>query len=133
MDIATFITNYREAFGAQAPLPLLFAYSDTPLATTAKVGGCFFKQLDTARRGTPVSLNADNIGCGGGRFYTGFAPMGEHIPTFVSLKERYKQTPDMVLDYTRQLSIEAAPKAYLNFVRIDQAESFDGKIGRAHV
>ena len=98
MDIATFITNYREAFGAQAPLPLLFAYSDTPLTTTAKVGGCFFKQLDSARRGTPVSLNADNIGCGGGRFYTGFAPMGEHIPTFVSLKERYKQTPDMVLD-----------------------------------
>mgnify|MGYP001026217294 FL=1 len=129
MDIATFITNYREAFGAQAPLPLLFAYSDTPLATTAKVGGCFFKQLDTARRGTPVSLNADNIGCGGGRFYTGFAPMGEHIPTFVSLKERYKQTPDMVLDYTRQLSIQEAPKAYLNFVRIDQAESFDGMEG----
>lgn len=129
MDIATFITNYREAFGAQAPLPLLFAYSDTPLATTGKVGGCFFKQLNTARRGILVSLNADNIGCGGGRFYTGFAPMGEHIPTFVSLKERYKQTPDMVLDYTRQLSIEAAPKAYLNFVRIDQAESFDGMEG----
>ena len=115
MDIATFITNYREAFGAQAPLPLLFAYSDTPLTTTAKVGGCFFKQLDSARRGTPVSLNADNI--------------GEHIPTFGSLKPRYNPTPDMVLDYTRQLSIQAAPKAYLNFVRIDQAESFDGMEG----
>ena len=34
MDISTFITNYREAFGAHAPLPLLFRYDDTPIAET---------------------------------------------------------------------------------------------------
>ena len=37
-----------------------------------------------------VSLNADVIGCGGGKFYTGFTDMPERVPTFVSLKEKYK-------------------------------------------
>ena len=41
MDISTFITNYREAFGAHAPLPLLFRYDDTPIAETEKTNGCF--------------------------------------------------------------------------------------------
>ncbi len=35
---------------------------------------------------------AENIGCGGGKFYTGFTEMPERVPTFVSLKEKYKQT-----------------------------------------
>ena len=46
MNVQEFIQNYREAFGSKAPLPLLFGYSDTPIATTSKIGGCFFKGLD---------------------------------------------------------------------------------------
>ena len=61
MDISTFITNYREAFGAHAPLPLLFRYDDTPIAETEKTNGCFFKRLHDVRQGQPASLNADNI------------------------------------------------------------------------
>ena len=44
-----------------------------------------------------ILLFAETIGCGGGKFYTGFTEMPEHVPTFVSLKERYKQTPQMVI------------------------------------
>lgn len=123
MDIHTFITRYREAFGEQAPLPLLFFYSDTPLAETEKTNGCFFKRLDDVRKGMPASLNAENITCGGGKLYTGFAPMHERIPGFVSLKEKYKQTPEQVTDYIHRLDIRPATGAYLNFVRIDQAKS----------
>ncbi len=94
MDVSTFIRNYREAFGPQCPLPILFSYSDTPLADTETVGGCFFKTLQRVREGVSVSLCADNIGCGGGKFYTGFAPMPERVPGFVSRQERYKQTPE---------------------------------------
>lgn len=86
-------------------LPLLFRYTDTPLRPVEKVGGCFFKALAEARRGLPVSLNAGNIGCGGGKFYTGFSPMPEFVPQFVSLKERYKRTPEMVLEFIAALDL----------------------------
>ena len=129
MNIATFLRNYKEAFGQDTPVPLLFFYSDAPLAETEKINGCFFKALHAVREGRPVSLNAEIIGCGGGKFYTGFSPMPEHVPGFVSGKERYKQTPEMVLDFIEQLEVKQTDRKYLNFIRIDQAESFDNMEG----
>lgn len=126
MGIKEFIDDYREAFGSKAPLPLVFGYSDRELSHTEKTGGCLFKTLQMARDGKPVSLSAENIACGGGRLYTGFSPMPERVPRFVSLTEKYKQTPEMVVEYVERLAISPAEKAYLNFVRIDQAESFEG-------
>ena len=129
MELRTFIENYQEAFGKNAQLPLLFGYSDTPLAQTAKIGGCFFKGLQAAREGEPLSLNADVIGCGGGKLYTGFTDMPEHVPNYVSVVEKYKRTPEMVADYVKRLEMPRATKAYLNFVRIDKAESLEGYEG----
>lgn len=129
IETKTFIENYREAFGAKAPLPLLFGYSDKPVADTAKIGGCFFKGLRAAREGVPVSLSADVIGCGGGKLYTGFSDMPERVPGFVSLKEKYKKTPEMVVRYIEGLGMERATKPYLNFVRIDKAATFEGTEG----
>ena len=129
MDVKEFTAAYREAFGERPELPLLFRYTDTPLRPVEKVGGCFFKALAEARRGLPVSLNAGNIGCGGGKFYTGFSPMPEFVPQFVSLKERYKRTPEMVLEFIAALDLRPAPKAWLEFVRADVAETFDGAEG----
>lgn len=126
MRIEEFIENYREAFGGTAQLPLLFGYSDSPVAATERIGGCFFKGLQAARDGLPVSLSAEVIGCGGGKLYTGFADMPEHVPGFVSLKEKYKQTPEMVVDYVNRLEMKRAVKPYLNFVRIDKAETWEG-------
>lgn len=126
MDIKEFLLNYRQAFGSKASLPLLFGYSDKPIANTEKIGGCFFKGLQAARDGQPVSLSADVIGCGGGKLYTGFSDIPERVPGFVSLKEKYKKTPEMVVDYVNGLGMNRAEKPYLNFIRIDKAESFDG-------
>ena len=83
MDIKEFIQNYREAFGEKAQLPLLFGYGDKPIGDTEKIGGCFFKGLQAARDGRPVSLSADVIGCGGGKLYTGFSDMPERVPGFL--------------------------------------------------
>ena len=99
MDVKEFASAYGEAFGPAAGLPLLFWYSDGPVRAVPKVEGCFFKALAEAREGSAVSLNAANIGCGGGKFYTGFAPMPPFVPAFVSQKEHYKQTPEMVLEF----------------------------------
>ncbi|WP_302780027.1 DUF169 domain-containing protein [Alistipes finegoldii] len=131
MDVKEFTAAYREAFGERPELPLLFRYTDTPLRPVEKVGGCFFKALAEARRGLPVSLNAGNIGCGGGKFYTGFSPMPEFVPQFVSLKERYKRTPEMVLEFIAALDLRPAPKAWLEFVRADVAETFDNNAADA--
>ena len=125
MDIQTFITNYQEAFGEKATLPILFYYSDAPIAKTEKINGCFFKGIASVREGYPISLNADSIGCGGGKLYTGYAPMNDYIPGFVSQKEKYKQTPQQVIDYVASLELQSFTGKWLNFVRIDQAKSFE--------
>ena len=129
MELRAFIESYKEAFGENAQLPLLFGYSDTPVAQTAKIGGCFFKGLQAVREGEPLSLNADAIGCGGGKLYTGFTDMPEHVPNYVSVVEKYKRTPEMVADYVKRLEMPRANKRYLNFVRIDKTESLEGYEG----
>jgi Uncharacterised ArCR, COG2043. len=125
MDVKVFINNYREAFGEKVELPIVFWYSDTSLADTEKINGCFFKGLKTVREGNPISLNAEVIGCGGGKFYTGFTEMPERVPNFVSLKEKYKKTPEMVIDFIKHLGVSLTDRKYLNFARIDTIETFD--------
>ena len=119
-----------EAFGPAAQQPLLFWYSEVRGRAGSKVEGCFFKALAEAGQGLPVSLNAGNIGCGGGKFYTGFTPMPPFVPTFVSQKEHYKQTPEMVLEFIDRLGIPEASGAWLNFARIDTDAGIEA-FGRA--
>lgn len=126
MDIPKFIQDFREAFGENAELPIVFRYSDRPEGETVKINGCFFKGMKAVREGTVISLNAETIGCGGGKFYTGFTDMPEHVPTFVSLKEKYKKTPEMVIDCIRQMQVPRAEKNYLTFARIDKVKSTEG-------
>lgn len=125
MDIATFIENYREAFGMQAELPIAFWYSDRAETAAEKVNGCLFKCMRLVRQGYNVSLSKDTITCGGGRLYTGFDNMPERVPGFVSQKERYKETPEMVIEYIDGMRISRTEKSYLNFARIDKLQSFD--------
>ena len=96
-----------------------------PEAPAEKVNGCFFKSMAQVRNGKIISLNAETIGCGGGKFYSGFTDMPEHVPGFVSLKEKYKKTPDMVVDFIQELQVPKAENAYLHFARIDKIGSFD--------
>lgn len=125
MEIKTFIANYREAFGEKTELPVVFWYSDKLENQMEKSNGCFFKEMKKVRDGHTISLNADVIGCGGGKFYTGFADMPAHVPNFVSVKEKYKQTPEMVIEYVDWLGVPRAEKKYLHFARIDKVDTFD--------
>lgn len=129
MEVNTFLQNYREAFGEKSELPLAFWYSDVPLSQTAKINGCLFKCMKEVRHGNAVSLHVANIGCGGGQFYTGFIDFPDRIPHFVSLKERYKQTPEMVSAFIEELGVPRAEKEYLNFARLDKVSNFDGLEG----
>lgn len=129
MDIQVFLNNFREAFGDKVDLPIVFWYSEQPVNTVDKIGGCLFKCMKDVRAGQTVTLSVDTIGCGGGKFYTGFTPMPERVPGFVSLKEKYKQTPEDVVEFLEDLKVPEAKKDYLNFARMDHVESFDNLEG----
>lgn len=129
MEINTFIENYKEAFGENTELPIVFWYSNVLEGEEQRLNGCFFKGMKKVREGVVVSMNAVTIGCGGGKFYTGFTDMPEHVPTFVSLKERYKQTPKLVKGYIEQLGVPRTEKQYLHFALINKIESFDNVEG----
>lgn len=129
MEIKIFINNYREAFGDKVDLPIVFWYSEQPVNRVDKIGGCFFKCMKDVRAGQTVSLSVETIGCGGGKFYTGFTEMPERIPGFVSLKEKYKQTPESVSELIEELQVPRAKMDYLNFTRMDNVGSFDNLEG----
>ena len=125
MEIQEFIEKYKEAFGEGAELPIALWYSDEPLKPIDKVGGCMFRIFNDLRNGKDVSYSVETIGCGGGKLYTGFAPMNDYIPGFVSGKEHYKDTPEAVKKYVADLNIEPASGKYLNFARIDHIDDFN--------
>ena len=125
MEVGTFIRNYHEAFSPKVELPIVFWYSDIPEGILQKTQGCLFKAFRTVRDGEIVSMNAETIGCGGGKFYTGFADMPEFIPDFVSLKEKYRKTPEMVLEQLKELRVPRTGKKYLHFARLDKVDGFD--------
>ena len=129
MEIKEFTTAFREAFGAAAPLPIVFSYSHTPAAAVGRIPRCMVGAIRAVCDGGPLTLSADNVLCGGGRLYTAFAPMADRVPTFVSEEERYKQTPEMVREHIVRMGISLSQKPYLNFVRIDRAVSLDGAEG----
>ena len=125
MEVSVFIHHFREAFGDAVELPVVFWYSDVPVADTEKINGCFFQGLKAVRQGTPVSLSVNTIGCGGGKFYTGFTDMPEHVPNFVSVKEKYMRTPEMVLEFIDNLRVCRTNSKFLHFARIDKIEDFN--------
>lgn len=127
--IQTFLQKYIEAFGKAAPLPIAFGYSHAPAAEVKKIPRCMVGAIRRVCDGDPLTLSADNVMCGGGSLYTAFAPMQDRIPTFVSETEHYKQTPEQVKQYIRNLDIQLTEKPYLNFVRIDKMSALDDSEG----
>lgn len=48
------------------------------------------------------------------------------VPEFVSLKEKYKNTPDDVLKCLEDLDVERNPYRFFNYERIDRLDLLDG-------
>lgn len=124
MNKDRFIENFRNAFGYHE-LPIVFWYSQQPIAEATKTRGCFIKNLKVAREGGTISLNNDTISCGGGKTYTGFIPAPPNIPNFVSLKERYKENPQLVTDFIEELNMPSKEGQFINFTSIKNIDNFD--------
>jgi len=126
MKAQDLINKLYVAFGEKVELPIAFWYSDDPTPEPQRVNGCYFKALNTTRKGTPITLNGETIGCIGGKFYTGFVEFPENmVPQYVSLKEKYKETPDMVTDFALGIGHPLVEKLYLHFDRIDNMDTLD--------
>lgn len=129
MTVKDFITKYREAFGERVSLPVAFGYSDKAATEVRKIPRCMVGAIRKVCDGQPLTLSAHNVLCGGGSLYTAFAPMPARVPVFVSEVEHYKQTKEQVNEYIDRLGIRLAEKPYLNFVRLDGLDSWDGVEG----
>lgn len=125
MDNKQFIATFRMAFGEAAPLPIAIGYSTKPATEVKKIARCMVGAIRKVCDGDPLTLSAENVLCGGGSFYTAFAPLQERIPVYVSETERYRQTKEQVQDTLDRLEVRLSEKPYLNFVRIDQLDNFD--------
>lgn len=126
MKSTDLINKLQYAFGENIELPIAFWYSNIAEPVPQRVNGCYFKALDIVRKGAPICLDRETIGCMGGKFYTGFSEFPEErIPSFVSLKERYKKTPEMVKEFVENIGFSPTGKAYLHFSRIDNLDILD--------
>lgn len=123
MNVHQFIENYRSAFG-DYELPIVFWYSESPAVPVEKITGCFIKSLKVAREGQIISLNLEAITCNGGKTYTGFCEPSPNIPKFVSEKELYKKTPELVTDFINDLNMPSKAGLYINFASIERINDF---------
>lgn len=110
-------------------LPLLFRYTDEPLRPVEKVGGCFSRCWPRRGAGSPWGSTPRISVAGAASSIRVSAPCRNSFPQFVSLRERYKQTPEMVLEFIVALDLRPAPKAWIEFVRVDAAGTFEGAEG----
>lgn len=124
MDKNKFIKNFRNAFGSYE-LPIVFWYSEQPKVDIDKTRGCFIKDLKVAREGGTISLNLETISCGGGKTYTGFIDPPPHIPHFVSAKEHYKESPELVAEFIENLKMPSKKDLFINFSSLKNMECFD--------
>ena len=107
-----FITLWNTYF-PQAGLPITFQYSaDTqnlPIVEAPKGHRCIIAQLTQVQRGKTLCIQADSVGCRGGKRYTNFTDkMFPGFECFLSHNEqgegeRYKQTPELAAAALAQL------------------------------
>jgi hypothetical protein len=114
-----------------AELPFVFYYTpDGPAEKSASakgMGPCVIAHLGRVRQGETLHFDTESIGCPGGRRYLGFAqglrPGFEHflscgIPGKMP-GERYKKTPELVLELMKQQTPMVAPAQWIVFKRWD--------------
>lgn len=121
-----FVVRFREAFSDVATMPIAFWYGDTAVNPESRVPRCMIGAIRKVCEGNSLTLSAENVQCGGGGLYTAFRPMPERVPLFVSETEHYKQSPEQVRGYVEGLGIEITDRPYLNFVRVDELQSWQG-------
>jgi len=131
--IELFINRWSKYFGS-SELPVTFFYSDRAddkdLQDTKNEHRCLIGNLDRVREGHAFVYTANTPGCSGGKRYTGFSQkLRSNFEYFLSCGmpgemegERYKKSPEIVVEYLKTHPPFQAPGAYLVFKRWDKLE-----------
>lgn len=121
-------------------MPLVFFYSDDekyaeflrPISGrsgTAQL--CVIAMLGLARKGKPIAFSKETMGCQGGARYSGYATgLRPKFKYFLSCGipgemegERYKKTPEIVVESMKETTQIIAAGKYLVFRRWDKVEA----------
>ncbi|MGI5892230.1 MAG: DUF169 domain-containing protein [Bacillota bacterium] len=128
-----FLACWDKYFG-KADLPIVFYYTneETQGNLVEFCGGtnspCFIGQLNRVRKGEDLRFNAKSVGCRGGLAYLGYQKMKmPNFEYFLSCGiegkmqgERYKRTPELVLESRKLLPDFEAPASNIVFKRWDR-------------
>ncbi len=117
--------------GAELPIGLFYS-DDERYGALLRPGGqrCMIGQLALPRRGEDIAFTGETIGCPGGKRYLGYAaelPPG--FEYFLSCGipdrmegERYKKSPELVLEFLKDAPALQAPARYAVFKRWDRLD-----------
>jgi uncharacterized protein (DUF169 family) len=131
-----FIALWRKYFN-DAELPITFYYTDeeghAELAAPGSLPRCVVGVLMKVRRGKSICLNADSIGCFGGKRYLGYSEkLAPNFEYFLSCGipgkmkgERYKKSPELVREVMQRAPAFRAPGRFVVFKRWDKLEAAD--------
>jgi uncharacterized protein (DUF169 family) len=130
-----FLKLWKKRFGAAPELPLAFYYTDDDgvPGPARKEDRCLIANLVRVRAGVPLRFGDKDIGCPGGRRYSGFAEgVRPGFEFFLSCGipgemegERYKKSPELVKEIMAKAPRFKAPKKYLVFKRWDLLDESD--------
>ncbi len=131
-----FLQKWKKYFD-DAELPIAFYYTNeegrAELVKPGSVHRCIIAALDLVRQGKSLCFNVGSIGCFGGRRYLGFTEtIREDFEYFLSCGipgkmegERYKKTPQIVTQITKNAPPFKAPAKFVVFKRWDLLEEAD--------
>jgi uncharacterized protein (DUF169 family) len=120
-----------------ADLPVILYYADNPgrqqVVERSSAQRCLVANMAKVRAGKSLCFEANSIGCAGGKRYAGFArDIRPDFEYFLSCGipgelegERYKKSPELVLEIMEKLPKFEAPARYLIFKRWDKLEEDD--------
>ena len=131
-----FIRKWQTYFN-EPELPITFYYTDREegVKRVKPPSGhqCLIGMLAQVRGGESLCFDADAVGCGGGKRYTGFTEgMRPNFEYFISCGipgemegERYKKTPEIVLEAMKIMPPFKTPARFIVFKRWDHLDEQD--------
>ncbi len=131
-----FIAHWKKYFN-DTELPITLYYTDeegrAELVKPGSVPRCIIGALSNVRNGRSMCFNIESIGCFGGKKYLGFTEkLRPNFEYFLSCGipgklegERYKKSPELVVEWMKRAPAFKAPARYAIFKRWDMLEESD--------
>ena len=131
-----FLGLWKKYFNdSELPITVYFSDNDNGVEKVIPQKGwsCLICELANIRNGKLLCYSEKDFKCGGAQRYLGFAPeMRKNFEYFLSCGipgemdgERYKQTPEIVLETQKIMKILPSKDKYVIFKRWDKLEEID--------